>query len=108
MGPESALLCQPVCGFLFVWLCALGSHCLKMVDNKLKITWQEPQGTDYRIYLYKASGDSPLSLIKSIKPNTLEFVDSQITGDNNYQYGIKVMYDSGSTSQMIKSEAVTF
>lgn len=56
------------------------------------------KGLDYRFYLYKSTGEAPVTRYRQLKSQTLSFSDNKVEATVKHNYAIKVVFENGKSS----------
>lgn len=88
---------------------------LQKVSNKLdkrkkinKLKWVYPHSGVELFQVFRATGDGPLTILKSVEPSQFEFYDTELTSGRTYHYRIKAVYKDGGESPFSKDLIVEF
>lgn len=67
-------------------------------NKKIILTWKYEEPDAAKILIYRAEGNNPVSLYKSVTGNSKQFEDVQVTINTTYNYYLKVVFTSGEES----------
>lgn len=77
-------------------------------ENRLiRLSWKAEKANVSEYLLYRAVGDAPLSLYKTIAPEKTNYTDVSLTINTKYSYGLQLVEKDGTQSQ-IKKINVTY
>jgi uncharacterized protein len=77
-------------------------------NKQIVLSWKEAVPAAKKILIYRAEGDKPVMLYKSIPGNSLQFFDNQISMNTTYIYYLKVVLEGGAESVFSKETKVNF
>ena len=76
--------------------------------KQIVLSWKETVPGTQKILIYRAEGDQPVALYKSISGNSLQFIDSQVSMNTTYSYYLKVVHQNGAESVFSEDVRVEF
>lgn len=76
--------------------------------KQIVLSWKETIPGIRKILIYRAEGDQPVALYKSISGNSLQFIDSQVSMNTAYSYYLKVVMEGGAESAFSEELKITF
>lgn len=77
------------------------------VNRELKtitLSWRSNHPGLLEVQLFKKENEGDYRLYKTLEPSINEYVDTKLTPNSNYGYGIKAIFTDGSTSQWTETE----
>lgn len=76
--------------------------------KQIVLSWKETIPGIQKILIYRAEGDRPVALYKSISGNSLQFIDSQVSMNTAYSYYLRVVMEGGAESVFSEKLEVSF
>jgi hypothetical protein len=77
-------------------------------SKQIVISWRFDQPGVKQYWLYRASTNSPMSLLQTLDGNKHQFVDKNLEINNEYQYTLKVIMENGHQSRFAELSKVTY
>jgi fibronectin type 3 domain-containing protein len=74
-------------------------------SKEIELKWDYPNPSDYEFLIYKAKGSNPIKAYDKVNSET-KFVDRQLSADQSYSYGVRVISKSGIESGISKKLTV--
>ncbi len=76
--------------------------------RQIVLSWKEVTPNAQKILIYRAEGDKPVTLYRSIPGNSLRFTDDQVAMNTVYSYYLKVVLEGGAESEFSESVKIQF
>ncbi|MEX0273003.1 MAG: fibronectin type III domain-containing protein, partial [Flavobacteriaceae bacterium] len=73
-------------------------------QRSIRLDWKANSDTISEFLLYRAEGDAPLALYKTIKGDNTSYVDTHLVVSTKYRYAIQLVEKDGTQSQLKKVE----
>jgi len=81
---------------------------VNLEKRNILLNWENGNNNVYNYTLYKAKGDEPLRVLKTLDAKTTSFTDGELYPNNQYRYTIKATLNNGTESKMSDVVEVSF
>jgi uncharacterized protein len=78
------------------------------LKKEIELKWEFSGTAPEKILIYRASGENPLRLYKSVEGKQNKFIDKQLNMHTKYSYKIQLVYADGSASPLSKVKIIDF